>query len=78
MRMSDYVFTDCNTPGFPIKVVSREGFPLIGLNPEGFYDRLRIDGEKRVMAALDDEQVERIAERVVALLYDRDLAGRGG
>lgn len=49
---------------------------LAGVDPLQTIRLLRLDKEGCVQ--LGDEQVERIAERVVALLYERNRAGRGG
>lgn len=52
-----------------------EPTPLLGMDPRQDFGYLRIDVNGFVQ--LGDDQVDRIAERVVALLYERNRAGRG-
>lgn len=55
-----------------------EGLPLIGVLPTGEFALIKLNHAGRVYATLDDAEVERIAERVVARLAPVELEARRG
>ena len=47
----------------------------LGRDERDIYQRIRTDVNSRVFAALDDETIDRIAERVADLLWARNRSG---
>ncbi len=54
-----------------------EGYPLMGVTPADNFGVLKLDEHARLLATLDDETIDRIANRVVDLLFERNRRGEG-